>query len=76
MDAQRRKLLLLIAVVAAIGAISFFSYWQKTSVTDIATTGAPMTAQQATAASGSGEAVVYISGAVNKPGVYKVSPNT
>jgi competence protein ComEA len=72
LDEQRKKLILLILAVVAIGGISFFGFWQKNSIQDAASV-QPAGKQPVSAAPAkSGEAIVYISGAVNKPGVYKV----
>lgn len=73
MEAQRKKIIILAAAVAAIFGISFYGFWQKNSVPEIASFN-PSSQQVMAAQSKSSEpAVIYINGAVNKPGVYKVA---
>lgn len=74
MEAQRKKIIILAAAVTAVFGISFYGSWQKNSVPEVASYNNPST-QQAMAAQSklSEQTVIYISGAVNKPGVYKVS---
>ncbi len=72
LDAQRKKIIILTAAVTAIFGISFYGSWQKNSVSEVATFNNPSSQQIMAAQSKASEpAVVYISGAVNKPGVYK-----
>lgn len=74
MEVQRKKVIILVAAVAAILGISFYGFWQKNSVPEIASFNSPNTQQSIAAQSKSSEpAVIYLSGAVNKPGVYKVA---
>lgn len=74
MDAQRKKIIILTAAVTAIFGISFYGSWQKNSVSEVATFNNPSSQQIMAAQSKASEpAVVYISGAVNKPGVYKIA---
>lgn len=75
MEAQRKKIIILAAAVAAIFGISFYGFWQKNSVPEIASFNSPNAQRTIAAQSKTNEpAVIYMSGAVNKPGVYKVSP--
>lgn len=74
MEAQRKKIIILAATVTAVFGISFYGFWQKNSVPEVASFNSPSTQQVMAAQSKlSEQTVIYISGAVNKPGVYKVS---
>lgn len=75
MEAQRKKIIILAAAVTAVFGISFYGFWQKNSVPEIASFTSPNARQAMVAQSKTNEpAVIYMSGAINKPGVYKVAP--
>ncbi len=69
MGALRRHWLIILLLAAVIMAGSFYGQWQKFAVPE-------KTASVVPAANGSavqgGQPVVYVTGAVNKPGVYRV----
>lgn len=74
MEAQHKKLIILTAAAVAIFGISYYSFWQKISAPETASFNNPAARQaQAAQNSISDMAVIYISGAVNKPGVYKIA---
>jgi len=74
LEAQRKKMVILAVAVAAIFGISFNSFWQKNSVSETASFNNPNTKPIIAVQSKTSEpAVIYLSGAVSKPGVYKVA---
>ena len=68
MDGLRRRWLIIFVLAGLIVAGSFYDHWRKTAPPEKAA--APAAAGQPAAAA-DGRPVVYVSGAVNKPGVYK-----
>ena len=70
MDVRQKQMVVLMLAAAVIAGIGFWSVWQKNSLEDRALPPAPP-AKTSEAASPGGEAYAYISGAVNRPGVYK-----
>jgi competence protein ComEA len=70
MDPMRKRLVLIIILVILIFAGSFYSYWLKNSVTETASSSLTPIVQ--VAASESNDVVIYVNGAVNQPGVFKI----
>lgn len=69
MDGLKKHWLIILGLAALIVAGSFWGHWQKTAVPE-----KPLAVQPAAPpAAGDSRAVVYVSGAVNKPGVYKIA---
>ncbi len=70
--ALKRRLVLIAVLAVVILAGSFYGYWQKNSTPDVTSSGVPV---NPIAAENSQESqdVVYVSGAVNKPGVFKLA---
>jgi competence protein ComEA len=72
---QRKKVLFIVMLAILIVAGSFYSFWQKNFVGEVASSnealakGAPISEEKTS------EIIIYITGAVNKPGVYKASQN-
>ena len=73
METKRKQTILILAAVAVILGMSFYSLWQKNTVTETTSLKPPsaVSPQKTTETP-----VIYISGAVNKPGVYKLPPQT
>lgn len=69
--ALRKRLILIVALAIMIVAGSFYGYWQKYSTPDVAVSSVP-TGEKSGGNSKDGEDIVYVSGAVNKPGVFKL----
>ena len=75
MGEQRGKIIFILILAILIVAGSFYSFWQKNSVSESASSvdtlakGAKVTEEK------NNEIIVYISGAVHKPGVFKVFNN-
>ena len=76
MGALQKRLILVILLACGIVVYSFYGLWQKTSPEQVALAPAqehsPAAANSVNKESG-GEVVVYVSGGVNKPGVYKLA---
>ncbi|MDF2633376.1 MAG: competence protein ComEA helix-hairpin-helix repeat protein [Pelosinus sp.] len=72
---QRNKLLFIVMLAILIVAGSFYSFWQKGSVSESASSSEVMAKNSSVSEEKSSEIFVYISGAVHKPGVFKASPN-
>ena len=72
---QRRKIMLIVALALLIVAGSFYSFWQKNSVIDSGVSGEVLAKGAKVADEKPNEIIVYISGAVNKPGVFKLRHN-
>lgn len=73
MESKQRRLFLVMLVGAVILASSLFSYWQKHTTPATVSTGNASTEQIASASkSDGGQLVIYVSGAVNNPGLLKV----
>lgn len=75
MEEQRRKIIFIVVLALVIVAGSFYSFWQKNSVSDQVTTGDVMAKGNRGNEEKNNEIVVYVSGAVNKPGVFKLKHN-
>ncbi len=67
----QKRLLLIMALVIIILICSFYSFWQKNTVTTSTSINLPPETVVNTKPKGT-EIIVYISGAVNQPGVFKV----
>ncbi|CQR72082.1 ComE operon protein 1 [Sporomusa ovata DSM 2662] len=79
MGILQKKLLIVVLLACGIVVVSFYGFWQKTTdesgANEVSTAPGKVTATNtaATANSAAGsEVVVYVSGGVNKPGVYKL----
>lgn len=73
MGILQRKLIIMILLVCGIMAYSFHSFWQKDSNEQELPTVTPASEHSPSATnSPAGDFVVYVCGAVNKPGVYKL----
>ncbi|SDF05527.1 ComEA family DNA-binding protein [Sporomusa acidovorans] len=73
MGIQQRKFIIMILLACGILAYSFHSFWQNDSTEQELPTVAPASENSPSANNGpDGEFVVYVCGAVNKPGVYKL----
>lgn len=70
MDALRKRLLVIIISAMLILAGSFYSFWQKNSVSETASS--DMSSSSQTAADEGNVVVIYLNGAVNHPGVFKI----
>lgn len=70
MDGLRRRWLIIFVLAGLIVAGSFYDHWRKTAPPEKPS---PAAAGQPAA---DGRPAVYVSGAVNKPGVYKVGPGS
>jgi competence protein ComEA len=70
MEGLKRHWLIILGLAALIVAGSFWGHWQKTAVPE--KTASVVPAQPAA----DGRPVVYVSGAVNKPGLYKIAPGS
>lgn len=68
--AVKKKVVFIVVLAVLIVGGSFYGYWQKNTVTESAASTSVRTSQLV-----SPEVVVYVSGAVNRPGVVKVSEN-
>jgi competence protein ComEA len=75
---QSRKIIFIVGLAILIVGGSFYSFWQKSSVNDSITAGEALakgTKEQKEREEKSSEIMVYISGAVYRPGVFKVHHN-
>lgn len=70
MDAVRKRLLVIIILAVLILAGSFYSFWQKNSVSETASSYLSPSSQAA--ADEGNLIVIYVNGAVNYPGVFKI----
>jgi competence protein ComEA len=75
MEEQRRKIIFIVVLAFLIVAGSFYSFWQKKSVDEHGTSGEALAKGTKTIDEKPNEMMVYISGAVNKPGVFKLRHN-
>jgi len=73
MDKQQKRLAVIIFLAALIVAGSFYGYWQNDAVQESTSGGSQLDGSRH--ASGNA-AVIFISGAVNKPGLYKLNPGS
>lgn len=71
MGGLRRRWLIILALAGLIVAGSFYDHWRKTAVPEKPPAAVPAGQPAALA---DGRPVVYVSGAVNNPGVYKLGP--
>jgi competence protein ComEA len=72
---QRKKILFIVILAIMIVAGSFYSFWQKQSVNEVASSSEALAKGASISEETASEIVVYISGAVSNPGVYKASHN-
>jgi len=72
---QRGKIIFIVILGILIVAGSFYSFWQKTAVSESTSSGETLAKGAKVAEEQTREIIVYISGAVNKPGVFKVPHN-
>jgi len=72
---QRKKLLVILVLAVLIVIGSFYSFWQKKSTSEVVSSGEVQAKSVTLVEEKTIDIVVYISGAVNKPGVYKASQN-
>ncbi len=75
MVGQRNKLLFIVMLAVLIVAGSFYSFWQKGSVSDSTSSSEAIAKNPSISEEKSSEIFVYISGAVHKPGVFKAPSN-
>ena len=75
MVGQRNKLLFIVMLAVLIVAGSFYSFWQKDSVSESTSSSEAMAKNTSNSEEKSSEIFVYISGAVHKPGVFKAPSN-
>ncbi len=75
MEGQQKRVAFIVVFVLVILVGSFFSFWQKSSVDENTSSGEVLAKGTHKPEEKSSEIVVYISGAVNKPGVYKLFSN-
>ena len=75
MGEQRGKIIFVVILAILIVTGSFYSFWQKNSVSESASSGEPLAKGAKVIDEKTSEIIVYISGAVNKPGVFKVFHN-
>lgn len=75
MEEQRRKIIFIVVLALVIVVGSFYSFWQKNSVADSGPSGEVLAKGAKTTDEKTNDIVVYISGAVNKPGVFKLTHN-
>lgn len=73
MEQNGKKISFIIGLAILIVAGSFYSFWQKNSVNDSVSTTDVIVKESKAKEEKSSEIVVYISGAVNRPGVFKLS---
>ena len=74
MGEKRGKIMFIVLLGLVIVIGSFYSFWQKTAVSESTSSGDVLAKGARVTEEKSSEIVVYISGAVNKPGVFKM-PN-
>lgn len=75
MGEQRGKIIFIVILAVLIMTGSFYSFWQKNSVSESTSSGEVLAKGAKVAEETTKDIVVYISGAVNKPGVFKVFHN-
>ena len=73
MEAQRKRIIIMAAALVAILGISYYSFWQKSAAPETVSYNRFNNQQAVASQSKDRETVVYISGGVNKPGVYKIA---
>ena len=71
MDPQRKKLLIVSVIFIAVLVAAYFLLWREPAAPDAGTPAATPLVQTT-----SNDVVVYVSGGVIKPGVYKLAANT
>lgn len=69
---QGRKLIFIVVLAIVIVVGSFYSFWQKNSVSDSVTAGEVLAKGTKEREEKASEIMVYISGAVQRPGVFKM----
>lgn len=74
MGQQGQKIIFILTLAILIVTGSFYSFWQKKSVIESTSSGEALAKNTKVIEEKRSEIVVYISGAVNKPGVFKL-PN-
>lgn len=74
MSEQRNKLLFIVMLAVLIVAGSFYSFWQKSAVPEKVSSSEALANNNSRQKEQVSEVFIYISGAVNKPGVFKASP--
>ena len=72
MDGRKKRWTIVIVLAVLIIGGSFYGSWQKNSTSETVSGGVQMDNPRAVG----GEPVVYLSGAVNKPGLYKLKPGS
>ncbi|MBP2626387.1 MAG: competence protein ComEA helix-hairpin-helix repeat protein [Firmicutes bacterium] len=75
MAEQRGKIIFIVILAILILTGSFYSFWQKSSVSENTSSGEALAKGVKAQEEKTTEIIVYISGAVNKPGVFKVFHN-
>ncbi|GMB00790.1 ComEA family DNA-binding protein [Pelosinus sp. IPA-1] len=72
---QRNKLLFIVMLAVLIVAGSFYSFWQKSSISASTSSSEALAKSAPISEEKNSEIFVYISGAVHNPGVFKASQN-
>lgn len=75
MGEQRGKIIFIVIVAILIVIGSFYSFWQKTSISESTSAGEALAKGARPTEEPGREMIVYISGAVNKPGIFKLPHN-
>jgi len=72
---QRGRMIFIVILAILIVVGSFYSFWRKNSVSESISSGETLPKEVKIAEEKTREIIVYISGAVNKPGVFKMFNN-
>jgi competence protein ComEA len=72
---QRNKLLFIVMLAILIVTGSFYSFWQKGSISESTSSNEAIAKNSSVSDEKNSEIFVYISGAVHKPGVFKAPSN-
>ena len=75
MGEQRGRMIFIVILAILIVVGSFYSFWRKNSVSESISSGETLPKEVKIAEEKTREIIVYISGAVNKPGVFKMFNN-
>ena len=75
MGEQRGKIMFIVILAIVIVTGSFYSFWQKNSVSESTSSEEALAKGAKVTDEKTSELIVYISGAVNRPGVFKIPHN-